>query len=239
MPVDIISIPLGCAGLAVGAFRVIHRARYCSPNLTVLSFALGAALLCRSPWLGDQVLDTALGDLTGWWNIPDLAGHLLTLLAAGAAIAYFARAAGFSMTLWTTYWVLAAIGIVCVAVYARSPAQDIQTDNMVNLPGMTAYSATFSLGLLVTHVFGLFIARRAQSATGWKPVVVALVVGPGSGIVMAVHRLLVVAFPGLHEVFYGPITWLATLGCIGGYITAAALVSIAQRADRAAAPGVI
>lgn len=223
--VDMVSIPLGVLGLAIGAYRLVHRERFASINLTVLAFALGVGLLVRSPWLGDVVIDGAIGDATGWWNVPDVLGHLATFTAMAAAMGFFVRALGYRTPLWMTYVVLLIVSAVCVVIYAGSPAKGTQTVNMVHMEGMAAYSALFALALMITHAFGSFIARHGYVAAGWRPDIVLLVVATTAGMIMAVHRLLVLAAPALEDYWYGPITWTSTLLCILGYLGAAYFVS--------------
>lgn len=232
MSVDIVSVPLGVFGLAVALFRLLRRERFSSMNLTVLTLALGTGLLVRSPWLGDTVLDGVIGEAVGWWNVPDMVGHLATFTAMAAALAYFARALGYHAPLWSTYTILGVFAALCVVTYASSPARHIQSDNMVQLDGMEAYSAVFSGALLITHAFGLFIARHGRREAGWRPEIIAMFVGTISGIIMAVHRLLVLASPGIGDHLYDFVTWTSSLYCIGGYLAAAYLVSVPRRAHQ-------
>jgi hypothetical protein len=227
--VDVVSIPLGTFGLLVAVYRLLHRDKFPSANLTVLAFALGTGLLVRSPWLGDTLLDDAIGHAVGWWNVPDLVGHLATFTAMAAALAYFARALGYRNHLWNTYLILAVFAIVCFSTYSTSPARTVKAANMVQLEGMAAYTAVFSGALLITHAFGLFIARHGRSEAGWRAEIISMFVGTIAGIVMAVHRLLVLAVPSLSEYLYDLVTWTATLLCIGGYLAAAYLVSVPRR----------
>lgn len=229
MTVDLVSIPLALLGLLTGVYRVVRRRSFSSRNLTVLSFSLGIGLVVRSPWLGDVVLDDAIGRATGWWNVPDVLGHLATFAAMAAALGFFSRALGYHSPLWSSYAVLAVVGIVCVFAYADSPGQHVQSTNMVQLDGMTAYSALFSLALLVTHTFGLFIARQGFRTAGWQLHVVLLFVGTIGGIIMAVHRLVVLAIPEVADLSYDLITWVATLLCIIGYLGAAVVLSLCRR----------
>lgn len=225
---DVLCLVLGVLGLSVGVLRTIRHARFVAAHLTVLVYALGLALLVRSPWLGDTVLDDAMERLTGMYNIPDLLGHLLTFVAIGAALGFFAHALGYRTRMWRTYAVIGVLMLVLVALFVDSPAGDVQTQNIVQLGGMRAYSAVFSLALVVTHTFGLFIARHGRLAVGWTPEIVALYVGTLGGIAMAVHRLLAVGFPEVYDWNYSMITWVFSLACIGGYIGAAWIISTVQ-----------
>ncbi|MGV0870446.1 hypothetical protein [Corynebacterium kalidii] len=225
MSIDVISIPLGVLGLAIGLYRLMRRHRFPSRSLAVVVLSLGAGLLVRSPWLGDQFLDDVIGSATGWSNVPDLAGHLLTFLALGGLLEYLYRALGYKGSVWLTRAVLLGAMLLCVVLYAGSPARTVQATNMVQLAEMESYSVTFSALLLIVNVFMLFVVLQARRADGWHPHILFLCAGAVGGQLMAVHRLAVVAIPEVTEWSYDLVTWIFTLMCAGGYFIAVLMLS--------------
>lgn len=234
--VDVLTVPLGVAGIATGIYRAVRRHRYAYPYLGVLATALGVGLLVRSPSFGDYWLDSTLLAVTGVANLPDLTGHIATFTAMAAAIAFFSRSMGFTRSLRSLYAALALFCIACVSLFVQGVAPDIQTENMVQLPGMEAYSIMFSVALLVTHMFGFAVVRASVSEDGWGMAQTLLMVGVVGGVLMALHRIAVIIVPALEDVAYSPITWITSLTCLAGYIASAAWLTYEQCPARTGRP---
>lgn len=220
MTVDYISVPLGIAAVVTAIFRLASRKRYVTVHPTVLALSLGSALLLRSPWFGDVVLDHLFYALSGIRNVPDVLGHLIIFVAICAVLGYVAYAVEYPFSLWPAYVLLGCMSSICVLVFLSSSAVGVDTTNIVLLSDMTAYGVLFSVAMFIAH-FAIVIVLSYALRNGTLPrTSSAMLVGAVSGLLMVVHRVLVVAAPSLENVAYGPITWSLSLVCIGGYTAA-------------------
>lgn len=142
-------------------------------------------------------------------------GHGLTFVAMGAAITYVSHVSS-RVRLPVVYVSLAVLWAASVIVFIRSEVWEQSTENIVQAPGMGWYSAIFSVALLVTHSIVLrMVAPSVSNVSGTDLWQRFLLLGAGSGAIMAAHRLLVLLVPCVSEIAYQPITWVLSLTCIG------------------------
>jgi hypothetical protein len=217
---------LGVAAILVTVYRIARRADSSVP-LTVLPGALGAALVVRTPWLGDNMLDRGLYSLTGWWNLPDLAGHLLAFVAVGAGVSYLLGALPWSPS-HIGLRVSAGVAVfmaLCVFAFVAGGGFEAQATNMVALPGMGVYALAWSLCLLAWHLVTGYVAVIVIRGAGPSPLAWTLTAAAAAGTVMAVHRVAAVVYPQVYDWHYSALTWLFTVLTIVGYLSVAVLVT--------------
>ncbi|WP_125187535.1 hypothetical protein [Corynebacterium bovis] len=168
MTVDYISVPLGIAAVVTAIFRLASRKRYVTVHPTVLALSLGSALLLRSPWFGDVVLDHLFYALSGIRNVPDVLGHLIIFVAICAVLGYVAYAVEYPFSLWPAYVLLGCMSSICVLVFLSSSAVGVDTTNIVLLSDMTAYGVLFSVAMFIAH-FAIVIVLSYALRNGTLP----------------------------------------------------------------------
>ncbi|MGP9761055.1 hypothetical protein [Corynebacterium sp. AOP12-C2-36] len=229
-PIDALSIILGVAGLGIAVYRLSHRDTFPSLALTALTSSLGVAVLLRSPWLGDTIIDGLGHAVTGWWNLPDLIGHICAFIAIAAGITYLTQALmadtpGARSRTVAINSALAVFAIACAAAFVTGGGYQIQAVNMVQLDGMQPYSMLWSACLLAWHCVTAFVAFKLVSTLGWSSFAVALTAAATAGTAMALHRLTAVSFPAVFDFHYGAISWTLAVLTIVGYLSVAVLVT--------------
>lgn len=228
--IDVLAAVLGIAGLGIATYRAVSRRPSSSTALTLLAACLGAAVLLRSPWLGDRILDEAAHSLTGWWNLPDLIGHLVAFGAIAAGVTYLAQALlpqsqASRTVIGVIVLALAAFAAACVGAYVAGGGYEIQATNMVAMDGMAGYSLVWAACLLFWHAVTAFVAAKLIAAFGWFTLAGALAAAAFAGSLMALHRVIVALVPDLYELHYSATTWTLTALTIAGYLVVAALVT--------------
>lgn len=229
MTVDYISVPLGTLGILASICRILSRNMTSTVYPTVLSFSLGGALLLRSPWLGDIILDRWLYFLTDVHNIPDVAAHILVFVAMCAVVGYVAYAVEYPFILWPLHLIFGATSTVCISVFLSTSAVRVETKNIVLLADMFAYNVLFSMAMCITHLAMVSVLVYALRKKVLPWMCALMLAGALSGLFMAVHRLAVAMVPSVRGFAYEPITWTLSLLCIGGYTVAVVGMSWAMR----------
>ncbi|WP_156801796.1 hypothetical protein [Corynebacterium mastitidis] len=197
------------------------------PNSRYLAgfcLTVGIALILRTESLGDGLLDNAIAQATSWHNVPDLVGHLCSLLAMMSLACYFALAAGMDEIKYIAAMTTGAFGFLLICFWYRLGGAETSMINMMLAPGMQPYNVIFSSAILITQFISLGVLLTLIKARSVRTQWILLGVGALGGVAMALHRLMTIAFPTLTETYYLPLAWSFALLCAGGYIAAAAML---------------
>lgn len=215
------------------AIAVILYARPRVPNgryLAAFCLTVGIALILRTEFLGDGLLDDAIAQATSWHNVPDLLGHLCSLLAMMSLACYFALAVGMDEIKYIAAMITCALGFLLICFWYSLGGAETSMINMMLAPGMQPYNVVFSSAILVTQFMSLSVLLRLNKSDLVRAHWILLGIGALGGVAMSFHRFLAIYFPTVTEFYYLPLAWFFALVCAGGYMVAAAMLIFSQPA---------
>lgn len=216
-------VVVAAALLTVAALRIPNwRSRYASRPMTVALAALGLATLLRTQSLGDRIIDGFITEHTGLANVPDVAGHVLSVIAAACIAAHVLIACKQPPRAITIAFGSAAVACVALIGLWFAHGSDEQALNMVQLPGMRIYSIVFAVAFGISQALMLYASNRALSAGCNQAMVVNFLrVAACFGLAFSLHRIVVAAAPSTADFHYTPIAWTLALGTLVFYAAAA------------------